>query len=226
MVVELVIVAEPATAAQGPSANGIAAMAPSPSEQVPEPRVEATAAPALEQGASPPAPPAPKRTKGTRMPAAQARETALPDAEQEAPPTPPTPRAALDHVGAGAAADRTLDPNQDDVAAPAARSASASVVSNPAPAYPPLARRRGLEGRVVLRVAVTSRGQAGDIAVLSSSGHTLLDDAAARAVRAWRFRPAEHRGIAVDSMIEIPIVFRLIAGGGTPITTSQAGAAE
>ena len=78
-----------------------------------------------------------------------------------------------------------------------------------APRYPPLARRRGLEGQTVLRVEVLTSGESGTVAVLSSSGHAVLDDAALAAVRRWKFVPAADIADAVASFVEVPVRFRL-----------------
>ncbi len=48
--------------------------------------------------------------------------------------------------------------------------------------YPEEAKRRGLRGNVMLDVAVNQDGTVGDVAILRSSGHKLIDDAAVRIV--------------------------------------------
>jgi protein TonB len=77
------------------------------------------------------------------------------------------------------------------------------------PIYPALARSRGQQGRVLLRVAVSAAGAPSSVAVVSSSGHPLLDRAALDAVRHWRFVPAERDGHPVAAVADVPIVFRL-----------------
>ena len=63
---------------------------------------------------------------------------------------------------------------------------------------------------VTLRVFVLKDGSVGQAAVLRSSGFRMLDDSALRTVRsAWRFLPALHDGLAIDSWVEIPIKFVL-----------------
>lgn len=57
------------------------------------------------------------------------------------------------------------------------------------PAYPPLSRRLGEQGLVVVRVLIDEHGRPVEAAVSLSSGFPRLDDAAVRAVRAARFRP-------------------------------------
>ena len=83
-------------------------------------------------------------------------------------------------------------------------------LGNVRPEYPALARRRGLEGRTVLRVEVVATGESGTVAVLASSGHRLLDNAALDAVRRWRFVPASDVAPEVAAFIEVPVSFRLV----------------
>jgi len=80
---------------------------------------------------------------------------------------------------------------------------------NPSPGYPPRARRLGLEGEVLIRTRVLPNGEPDELELAQSSGYTLLDQAAMKAVRAWRFRPALRSGELVASWIEIPVRFRL-----------------
>lgn len=80
---------------------------------------------------------------------------------------------------------------------------------NAKPVYPFVARRRGIEGRVVLRVRVHPDGTAGRIEVARSSGHRRLDDAARDAVMRWRFIPAARQGVTVAADLLVPIRFSL-----------------
>ena len=81
---------------------------------------------------------------------------------------------------------------------------------NVRPKYPPLARRRGLEGRTLLKVEILASGKSGAVAVISSSGHALLDNAALAAVRQWTFVPAGDVARETTTFIEVPVSFRLI----------------
>lgn len=80
---------------------------------------------------------------------------------------------------------------------------------NPNPRYPYVARQRGWQGRVVLRVEVSAHGQALKVSIATSSGYELLDQAAQETVQNWRFLPAQRAGLAVGGLIEVPINFRL-----------------
>jgi protein TonB len=82
-------------------------------------------------------------------------------------------------------------------------------LNNPPPAYPPLMRRAGEEGRVLLRVLVTAEGTASEIRVIGPSGSPLFDEAAVAAVRQWRFVPARRGETAVAEWAQVPIVFKL-----------------
>jgi protein TonB len=77
------------------------------------------------------------------------------------------------------------------------------------PEYPVLARQRGYEGLVLLKVRVLHDGTVGDIRVERSSGYELLDQAALEAVRRWTFVPAKRKGVAVAIWVTIPIRFSL-----------------
>jgi protein TonB len=79
--------------------------------------------------------------------------------------------------------------------------------SNAQPDYPEEARRRGLEGQVMLRVVVGDDGRVGKIEVLR--GEEPFVSEALRAVRSWRYRPATLDGSAVAAYRVVRIPFRL-----------------
>lgn len=85
----------------------------------------------------------------------------------------------------------------------------ADYLKNPAPAYPPLSRRMGEEGKVILRVSVTPQGLADNVEIKTSSGSTRLDEAAQKTVRNWKFIPAKRGDAAVQSWVLVPIIFKL-----------------
>lgn len=84
-----------------------------------------------------------------------------------------------------------------------------SFLRNPPPTYPESARRAGQEGLVTLRVAVNENGEVDSVKIETSSGYQILDSAAMRAVKNWKFRPSEVSGIPIRSELAIPIRFRL-----------------
>ena len=86
---------------------------------------------------------------------------------------------------------------------------NAAYLDNPAPAYPPLARRSGEQGRVVLRVLVTPNGAAEAVELRTSSGSARLDLAAIEAVKRWRFVAARQGDQTVSAWVLVPITFSL-----------------
>ena len=91
---------------------------------------------------------------------------------------------------------------------------SGSGISPPAirhevkPDYTEEARRRAVEGDVVLEIVVLSDGTVGDVRVLRSLGYG-LDEQAVRAMREWRFHAAQRQGVPVDVVVEVAMEFRL-----------------
>jgi len=80
---------------------------------------------------------------------------------------------------------------------------------NPSPVYPALARRRGWEGVVELRVEVLATGEPGRIELIESSGHDILDEAAIEAVMKWTFQPALESNHPITRWIRVPIEFHI-----------------
>lgn len=85
----------------------------------------------------------------------------------------------------------------------------ADYLKNPPPTYPPISRRMGEEGKVTLRVLVSPEGTAQQVDIKTSSGSSRLDNSAQRTVRGWKFIPAKRLGIAVESWVLVPILFKL-----------------
>ena len=70
------------------------------------------------------------------------------------------------------------------------------------------ARRRNVEGEVVMEIVVRRDGSVSDIKLISGlpSG---LNDRAMAAVRQWRFSPATRLGQPVDVIVEVAVEFKL-----------------
>lgn len=149
----------------------------------------------------PKAEPRPEKTVAKLAPAPVPNLPKGDDAEPPAPAAPPTAPVAAAPIA----------PPPEPYVEPDFR---AAYLSNPAPAYPLAARRRGLAGKVVLRAEVTPDGLCADVRVERSSGHALLDDTALETVKKWRFVPAKRAGRAVAATVTIPINFKLGNGEG------------
>jgi len=85
----------------------------------------------------------------------------------------------------------------------------ADYLQNPKPFYPPMSRRQGEEGKVVLRVRVSAQGTSLAVDVKLSSGYPRLDAAARAAVEKWRFVAARQGSDAVESTVLVPLNFTL-----------------
>ncbi|MFA5921547.1 MAG: energy transducer TonB [Methylococcaceae bacterium] len=86
---------------------------------------------------------------------------------------------------------------------------NANYGTNPKPKYPAVARSRGWQGKVLLRVRVTADGHSEAVTVQRSSGHDALDESAVAAVENWRFIPAKRGNTAVACSVIVPIIFTL-----------------
>ena len=74
------------------------------------------------------------------------------------------------------------------------------------PDYPESARRARLQGTVILEATITAAGEVREIRLLKSV-NPLLDEAAMRAVRAWRYRAATLNGRAVPVYLTVTVRF-------------------
>jgi protein TonB len=83
----------------------------------------------------------------------------------------------------------------------------ARYASCPPPIFPAEARKARLSGTALLLVQIDAHGRPLSVTLHRSSGHAILDTAALRAVRGWRFEPARRDGNPVDARLEIPVRF-------------------
>ena len=74
--------------------------------------------------------------------------------------------------------------------------------------YPVLARRAGIEGRVVVQFIIDEEGNVHNPQVIRGAGAG-LDEAAVRAIQQLRFTPGRQRGRAVPVQYTIPVTFIL-----------------
>lgn len=75
--------------------------------------------------------------------------------------------------------------------------------------YPPKAREKGIEGKVILHFVVSMDGQIKDIEIIKYS-HALLDQEALRVVKSMpKWKPGFQDGKAVEVKYTLPISFKL-----------------
>ena len=169
------------------------------------------------QAAPPPPAPAPKPQRPTQVkaPAPRPAPEPLPIADTtpspnaitvspaKADPEPPAPITA-----AGPATPTAAPP------APAAPkielpSSNAAYLQNPAPAYPAISKRMGEQGKVVLRVFISTDGLPQKIEINQSSGFDRLDRQAQDTVLRWKFVPGKRNGVPEAMWYIVPINFVL-----------------
>ncbi len=88
-------------------------------------------------------------------------------------------------------------------------SSDADYLNNPPPAYPPVSRRLGETGKVVVRVFIGTDGSAQKGEVRSSSGFERLDAAALAAAVKWRYVPGKRGDVPEAMWVNVPIHFTL-----------------
>jgi len=177
------------------------------------PAIKQTAKPKVIQAARPTSPPKPapppKKAEEEEQPAVAAETTATEQAQTAGQPEPARPPSGEEAQSAAtclaalpAAGPQSGTGQQEIEATPLYR-------QNPPPDYPPLARRRGLEGAVQLAVLVNSRGGVNQVRLAETSGHDLLDRAAVAAVENWLFQPGKRGEQTIDMWVRVPIRFAL-----------------
>lgn len=167
--------------------------------------------------------PKPKPVKPKKAPAPVKKSPPITKAPAIAKPAPESAPAAMPERAAPASSSSTSTPASSPAPASAPASAPSKPKSetfteanfranyklNPKPLYPRLAKSRGWQGKVLLRVKVTADGHSAEVAVQQSSGHDMLDQAAIETVKNWTFIPAKRGDTPVASTVTVPIAFQL-----------------
>jgi protein TonB len=84
---------------------------------------------------------------------------------------------------------------------------TARLISSTPPAYPPSARSQGVEGDVTLDALIDETGRVTRVKTIS--GPDLLQQAAAAAVRQWKYKPATLDGNALPMHLTVTVKFRM-----------------
>lgn len=82
-------------------------------------------------------------------------------------------------------------------------------VSKSQPTFPQSLLRKGVGGRVVCAVVVGPDGRVNSATIKQSSGNGGLDDAALKAVRKWKFKPAVRGGKTIQATALVPFNFEV-----------------
>ncbi len=87
---------------------------------------------------------------------------------------------------------------------------SPELVSFSKPEYPPVARRMGVEGTVIVSVLVDENGRVEDAKLLTPIAQNVgINEAAVRAARGAHYRPALKGGVRVKMWTRLKIPFKL-----------------
>jgi protein TonB len=127
--------------------------------------------------------PSPRAVAGATTPQPPAPPVAAP--VPVAPPAPPAP-------------PRVQLPDSD-----------AEYLNNKPPAYPPISKRMGEQGQVMVRVFIDTDGNATQAEIRTSSGHDRLDQTALKTVLAWQYVPGKVNGEPKAMWFNVPINFVL-----------------
>lgn len=162
----------------------------------------------------PPAPvvaaPTPPKPRPRPVPQPQPQPVAAPEpmplapVVPVAPPAPPAPPEPI--VVAAPPPAPPAPPAPPRIELP---SSNADYLKNPPPPYPPMSKRLGEQGRVVVRAFIQLDGTASRAEVQRSSGFERLDQTAVQTVLRWRYVPGKRAGVPEAMWFNIPINFVL-----------------
>lgn len=163
--------------------------------------IEVEAIPETQQLRRPPAPQRPQipiPTESEDIPAdATIVDTEL---DLDAPPPPPPPPPGSGGGGALGRGDIYMTWEEAPI-----------LVKMVTPTYPVLARKAGVEGRVVLQIIVDSKGNVIESKVVLADPPGIFEEAAMEAILKWKFKPARQRGNPISVIMGQQVDFTLAA---------------
>jgi len=165
---------------------------------------EAIALPRPKAEAPPSAPP--HKPKVAAAPAVPHKAASLPPAPMPVAMADATPAPPMDAPQAATPAPAPVAPPAPKVELP---SSDADYLHNPKPVYPPMSKRLGEQGRVIVRVFIGVDGVAQKAEIRQSSGFDRLDQAALATAQRWRYVPGKRGGVSEAMWSSVPINFVL-----------------
>jgi protein TonB len=148
--------------------------------------------------------PAPRKSPVPVTPKKRKKNPATSRPDKASPPRPDHERSQSSVIPAS-----SQQPKDTSGSPPALVKAIPLYQSNPTPVYPPLARRRGQQGTVMLKVTVSSKGRVKQVLLYASSGFDLLDKSALVTVKNWQFIPGTESDRSVTTEVLVPVHFKL-----------------
>ena len=162
---------------------------------------------------TPPQEPPPPQKRATHQAKTEKRRTA-PKKTATPPEHSRAPQAQSAKAPSPSSPQHTVQPAQGKTEAAAPRHTSFDAVDGPkflqppAPRYPRLAQRKGIEGQVLMELMIDAEGRLMSASIKKSGGNG-FDEAALEAVRKAIFRPATHNGRPATCIVLLPIHFTL-----------------
>jgi protein TonB len=144
-------------------------------------------------------------TPGTEAPAP--KSPSVQSAKQDTTPGHTGPNPALVAASASLPATPVTKPATSDLPEVAEDFADDQVVHRVHPTYPKQALARKLHGPVVLQAIVSKQGKVDSLQLVS--GDPILAQAAASAVKQWRYKPYWHNGEPTDFQTRVTVDFKL-----------------
>jgi len=83
-------------------------------------------------------------------------------------------------------------------------SSDADYLNNPRPSFPPLSKRLGEQGKVIIHTLIGADGLAQKAEIKKSSGFDRLDQAALATALKWRYVPGKRSGVAEAMWFDVP----------------------
>ncbi len=166
--------------------------------KTPDVQIEVADIPLTEQIKRPPPPPRPSipiPTESEDVPEDLTIETT--DLDLTDIPPPPPPPEEEDELNIFVAYDEAPSPIGGFVAIQRALR------------YPEIARKAGIEGRVIVQVQISVKGRVVNAKVIKSLGHSGCDEAAIKAIKTVKWKPALQRDKPVEVWVAIPVIFKL-----------------
>lgn len=179
-----------------------------------------TVMPPVPKAEPPPPPPVSKDPKPIKQPVIKKLDRAIPPAPKplavpDARPAPNAPTGILipqppaPPVAAPVAAEPATAAPAPTPAKVELPSSDADYLQNPAPVYPPISKRLGEQGKVVVRVLIGTDGAPQRAELKRSSGYDRLDQAAVEYVMRCRYVPGKVGGAPQAMWHEAPVTFVL-----------------
>lgn len=157
-------------------------------EEVPQTQQEKTAPP-------PARPTVPIPSEDESLPEDETIDDTILDFDEEAPPAPPPPDASQQIV---------FVPHDED---PAPIGGYAAIKKNLV--YPEIALKAGIEGTVKIYAFISEKGEVINTKVMVSLGRNGCDEAAVKAIRSVKWKPAKQRTTPVAVWVMVPVEFVL-----------------